>query len=149
VFTNLESIRHVLHHFSCAAMKTIVSSVRLAISTIACVALCASCSSSTQTLKERVQDARNASIIRHLGKTFTKTSTVDAVYDAQNLNAKNYEVFGEIVILYIHLREAEEIEAVMAEEAKERGANGVILQDLSLIDAGWAVHVRGRLVRYK
>ena len=130
-------------------MKTFFCSIRFVISIIACVALCTSCSSSTQTLKERVQDARNGSIIRHLGKTFPKTTAVDAVYDAQNLGSKNYEVFGEIVILYIHLRETDEIEAVMAEEAKERGANGVILQDLALSDAGWTVHVRGRLVRYK
>jgi hypothetical protein len=130
-------------------MKTIGSSVRFVIIAIACVAICASCSSSSQTLTERVQNARNASIIKHLGKTFAKTTTVDAVYDAQNLNAKNYEVFGEIVIMRLYATDTEEIEAVMAEEAKERGANGVILQDLSVSDAGLAVHVRGRLVRYK
>jgi hypothetical protein len=72
------------------------------------------------------------------------------VYDAQNLSSKNYEVFGEVMILFRFATETtEEIEAVMAEESKDRGANGVILQDLAFNDSAWMVRVRGRLVRYK
>ncbi|TAE23447.1 MAG: hypothetical protein EAZ92_14580 [Candidatus Kapaibacterium sp.] len=111
-----------------------------------------SCASSavTATIVEKIAEGRRTALVNHLGKSFPRTDSVYAVYDAQNIPTTKYEFFGEIFLsLARPAAEPEVIEGVMVLEAKERGANAVLLQDISFSGSMWQVHTRGRLIRYK
>lgn len=148
-------------------MKTITKkrlSVSLVNSIIPCLIICCSafvvaCSSSSAAIEKTVETAaerklriervRAAAYIRHLGKTFPKSNSVEAVYDAQNLSSQKYEVFGEVVVTFLHGVQPDEIEGVMLAESLERGADAVLLQDLSFDSTLWSISVRGRLIKFK
>ncbi len=98
---------------------------------------------------EKIAEGRRIALVNHLGKSFPLTDSVYTVYDTQNISATKYEFFGEILLSLPRPADPQVIEGVMVLEAKERGANAVLLQDLSFSGSMWQVHTRGRLVRYK
>jgi hypothetical protein len=134
-------------------MKTIGSSVRLTISTIACVAMCASCAIASRSQAERLEDLRRTAIIRHLGKSFPQTDSTEILYDTQGLAGRQHEVFGEILTVRLYgfqgAIEDELSDLLLREESKKRGANAVIIGNIGFDVQGWAFTIRGRLVRYK
>jgi imidazoleglycerol phosphate synthase glutamine amidotransferase subunit HisH len=85
-----------------------------------------------------------------LGKTFPKSDNVQVVYDAQNLSSQKYEVFGEVFVFFVHSFsvQPDEIEGAVVAEALGRGADAVIVQDLSF-GYSFTTSVRRRLIKFK
>lgn len=76
----------------------------------------------------------SCSVVRfhHIGKMYPPTSTIDVVYAQRDLKAQKYEFIGEILMEVNNSYITPEMEAKLAEEARERGANAVIIGNLDI-----------------
>jgi hypothetical protein len=101
----------------------------------------------------------------HVGKAFPPASTIDVVYAQRDLKVEKYEFIGEILMEVNNGYITPDMEYQLVQEARERGANAVIVGNLDIryvegngivyagigvISSGDQVAriVRGYLVRY-
>jgi hypothetical protein len=103
---------------------------------------------------------------QHIGKDYPPSQTIDVVYAQRDIKAAKYEFMGEILLEANNSFITSEMEARLIEEARQRGANAVIIGNLDIryfeangviysgigmvaaTDAGVTRLVRGYLVRY-
>src|SRR6476620_9737629 len=86
-----------------------------------------------------------APLIHYVGDSFPPTSTVDVYYSVKDIQ-RDYTIMGRMTRELIQ-GDAEKKE--MIEEAKRKGAEGIIFYDLTM-DAGKSslVSIKAELIRY-
>jgi uncharacterized protein YbjQ (UPF0145 family) len=70
--------------------------------------------------------------LHHIGKDFPPSRTIDVVYAQRDIKAAKYEFMGEILLEANNTFITREMEAQLIEEARERGANAVIIGNLDV-----------------
>ena len=68
----------------------------------------------------------------HVGRHFPPASTIEVVYAQRDLKAQKYEFIGEILMEVNNSFITPDMEARLVEEARERGANAVIIGNLDI-----------------
>jgi hypothetical protein len=87
-----------------------------------------------------------APLIHYVGDKYPPTSTVDVYYSVKDI-PRDYTIMGRMTR---ELIQGEQEKKEMIEEAKRKGAEGIIFYDLAM-DAGKSslVSIKAELIRYK
>lgn len=70
--------------------------------------------------------------LHHIGKSFPPSRTIDVVYAQRDIKVEKYEFMGEILLEVNNTFITPEMEARLVEEARERGANAVIIGNIDI-----------------
>ncbi len=92
--------------------------------------------------------------VEHLGRSYPAVATIDVFYAEKDIKAANYEYMGEVFLRVSNLVDAE-LESLLIEAAKKRGASAVLITYnlTARPDAEGGIYtspiLRGRLIRYR